>query len=300
VDAVIKDVDLTDFQIEKDYYVSVLLKELAQLEVPLVFKGGTSLSKCYDAINRFSEDIDLAMEFPGNKAGEGLRKRVKYGIITAIEKAGLEFINPEHVQSDRDFNRYHVKFPNEFETDNHMVPDIIIETIAVFRPYPIEKRFVNNYITKFLRENDELEIIERFDLEPFEMNVQSVARTFIDKLFALCDYHKAGKYHRYSRHIYDVHKIWINGLVKPDELLGLIDEVARDRQLYGKDTLSAQPGFDINATLQEIIDEKVFESDYENLTSRFIFDEATYSQCIESLQEIINLKIMPENIKEYR
>lgn len=48
--------------IEKDYYVTLILKRLNE-EIPgLLFKGGTSLSKCYKLIDRFSEDIDLTLD----------------------------------------------------------------------------------------------------------------------------------------------------------------------------------------------------------------------------------------------
>ncbi|MFT9426930.1 MAG: nucleotidyl transferase AbiEii/AbiGii toxin family protein [Sporolactobacillus sp.] len=45
--------------IEKDYYVSLLLERIKMNYPRIVFKGGTSLSKCYHLIHRFSEDIDL-------------------------------------------------------------------------------------------------------------------------------------------------------------------------------------------------------------------------------------------------
>ena len=45
--------------IEKDYYVTLFFKKIVQLQPNIIFKGGTSLSKCYKVINRFSEDIDL-------------------------------------------------------------------------------------------------------------------------------------------------------------------------------------------------------------------------------------------------
>ena len=41
--------------IEKDYYVTMILKLLAKSNPDIVFKGGTSLSKCFHLINRFSE-----------------------------------------------------------------------------------------------------------------------------------------------------------------------------------------------------------------------------------------------------
>ena len=46
--------------IEKDYYVTITLKALAEKTKDLVFKGGTSLTKCYQILDRFSEDIDLS------------------------------------------------------------------------------------------------------------------------------------------------------------------------------------------------------------------------------------------------
>lgn len=48
--------------IEKDYYVTIFLKELVRISPDIIFKGGTSLSKCYHLIHRFSEDIDLNIE----------------------------------------------------------------------------------------------------------------------------------------------------------------------------------------------------------------------------------------------
>lgn len=45
--------------VEKDYYVTMILRELSERQGFVVFKGGTSLSKCHKAIKRFSEDIDI-------------------------------------------------------------------------------------------------------------------------------------------------------------------------------------------------------------------------------------------------
>ena len=47
--------------IEKDYYVTIILKALAKRAPNLLFKGGTSLSKCHKIITRFSEDFDIAL-----------------------------------------------------------------------------------------------------------------------------------------------------------------------------------------------------------------------------------------------
>ena len=49
--------------LEKDYYVTLLLRELAgkQVTLPAYFKGGTALYKAQKSIRRFSEDIDLTV-----------------------------------------------------------------------------------------------------------------------------------------------------------------------------------------------------------------------------------------------
>ena len=55
-----KALNIWDAVIEKDYYVTLILKELANASDKIVFKGGTSLSKARKAINRFSEDVDIS------------------------------------------------------------------------------------------------------------------------------------------------------------------------------------------------------------------------------------------------
>ena len=64
--------------VEKDYYVTMILKELVQRNPDVVFKGGTSLSKAYHVIDRFSEDIDITFE---EHLGEARRKKIKYQLL---------------------------------------------------------------------------------------------------------------------------------------------------------------------------------------------------------------------------
>lgn len=54
--SVADELGLADFQVEKDYYVSLFLSELANVtDIEIIFKDGTSLSKCYDIIDRFQK-----------------------------------------------------------------------------------------------------------------------------------------------------------------------------------------------------------------------------------------------------
>ena len=64
--------------IEKDYYITLILRKLSEMFDFVVFKGGTSLSKCHKVIDRFSEDIDITID---NSLSQGQKKKLKYGIV---------------------------------------------------------------------------------------------------------------------------------------------------------------------------------------------------------------------------
>ena len=72
--------------IEKDYYVTLLLQEIVKQQPDIIFKGGTSLSKCYRIIDRFSEDIDLTI-FLDEKPTESQRKRLKENIVSSRQES---------------------------------------------------------------------------------------------------------------------------------------------------------------------------------------------------------------------
>lgn len=60
IDAVAERLSISAAAVEKDYWVSEILRRLAyDYRANFVFKGGTSLSKCYSIVERFSEDIDV-------------------------------------------------------------------------------------------------------------------------------------------------------------------------------------------------------------------------------------------------
>ncbi|HIW51502.1 MAG TPA: nucleotidyl transferase AbiEii/AbiGii toxin family protein [Candidatus Blautia intestinavium] len=68
----------TPVVVEKDYYVTLILKLLSEQLKRCVFKGGTSLSKGYHVINRFSEDIDITFK---EHIGESRRKKLKNVVL---------------------------------------------------------------------------------------------------------------------------------------------------------------------------------------------------------------------------
>ena len=83
--------------VEKDYYVTMFLRALVERQPQIIFKGGTSLSKCYKLIQRFSEDIDLNLECE-TRPTEGQRRHLKENIVSTIDEFGLELTNPDQVK----------------------------------------------------------------------------------------------------------------------------------------------------------------------------------------------------------
>lgn len=79
--------------IEKAYYVTITLKALAEKINDLVLKGGTSLTKCYQLLDRFSEDIDLSYTVESGIPGESIKKKLKQNIVSAMAEFGFPISN---------------------------------------------------------------------------------------------------------------------------------------------------------------------------------------------------------------
>lgn len=269
--------------IEKDYYVTLILKEIAKRNPDIVFKGGTSLSKCYKIIDRFSEDIDLNI-MSDTKPGESKRKKLKAHIVDAVDYCNLTLTNPESIRSRRDFNKYIIDYPTQFDT-SFLKQHLIIETAIFFRAYPTEKKEADSLVYNYLLNNKNNDIIELYDLSPFVLNVQTTDRTFVDKLFALGDYYLADTIQGHSRHIYDLYKL-LPTIELDDELKELIKTVRAERKEH-KTCLSAQDDIDMNLLIKEIITNDAYRSDYENITASLLFKPVDYNVAIEVLDTVL-------------
>ena len=273
--------------IEKDYYVTLLLKNIAGLVPEIIFKGGTSLSKCYRLIERFSEDIDISI-FEEVKPTESRRRKLKEGIVKAVELSELTLENKDDIRSRRDFNRYIIAYPSVFSS-SAVKPKLIVETAVFTGIYPTEIQTVGNYIFDYLSKNNALNFVDTTTLRPFPIKVQKPERTFIDKVFALCDYHLAGSHEQHSRHIYDIYRLF--STIKTDgSLKELIEKVRKERKLLSM-CPSAQDSVDINALLKEIIGKEAYKADYNNTTYRLLFKKVPYEEAVEILKKISELKI---------
>lgn len=269
--------------IEKDYFVTLMLKEIVKSQPDILFKGGTSLSKCYKLINRFSEDIDLNL-IGDEKPSESKRKNLKKHIVAATDKYGFEVLNYDEIRSRRDFNKYIIDFPSIFGISG-IKPYLIIETAIFFRSYPYKEMEASSLIYDYLLKTGLNDVIEKYSLQPFKINVQTADRTLVDKVFALCDYYLSGRITEHSRHIYDIYKL-LEVVEFNDELKSLAESVRQERTI-NKTCLSAAEGVDINALLGEIIDKKVYKDDYESITEVLLYDSVDYETALSGIKRVV-------------
>ena len=135
--------------IEKDYYVTITLKALSDKLEDLVFKGGTSLTKCYQLLDRFSEDIDLSYTAESGMPGESRKKQLKKAIVSTMEEFNFPINNLENTRSRRNYNCYRANYPSIYEKSNVLKPELVVETYVAMLPFPTTKRMVDNYIYRF-------------------------------------------------------------------------------------------------------------------------------------------------------
>lgn len=266
---------ISEVIVEKDYYATLILKKLATTDYPIVFKGGTSLSKAYRIIDRFSEDIDITF---AEHLGEAKRKKLKYNIIKPIaDELGLMIQNLSSVESDKNLNHYDFCYTSVVGSSMHetIAPYVRIETSLMSYAFPTEERNIGNYLLDALGD-EEIELIRKYDLGIFPMKVQSLARTLADKIFAVCDYYMLDKPHRNARHLYDIHKL-ASYVEIDNDFIELVENVRNHRIDMGADIAPCAPmDVDILSLVYKICDEDFYKEDYERTTVRLISDAVTY------------------------
>lgn len=278
--------NLSATMIEKDYYVFVILRELTKRIPELVFKGGTSLSKCHKIIDRFSEDVDLSTDVP---VTQGRRKQIKKILMEVINNLGLKIVNIAETHSRKDYNKYTIVYESVFKENNDLLtPTIVLELTYISTAVPALVLLIDSMVSDVLIDENKT-LADEYSLTHSSIKVQSLERTLIDKVFALCDYCIRKEYVRNSRHIYDIYKIFPK--VVTDKAFGnLVKEVRKIRQT-SKVAVSAVDGVNINNILQEIVETECFKRDYEIITSHLIFDNVTYDEAIKVLIKIKDSKI---------
>ena len=207
---------------------------------------------------------------------------MKKVICGVVDELGLSVDNLRETHSRRNFNRYDIAY-SPIVAVSELTSRILIETSVMSLGIPFHEMPVESMLVEVLKDRH-TNMIEEFSLQPFEMKVQSIERTFIDKIFAICDYYMSAQTERHSRHLYDIAKIWEK--ISPDGTFRDLIEKVRIARRDVKNCPSAQIEVDVSTVLCEIIEKNVYQMDYEKLTRNLLAESFSYANAMSKLREI--------------
>lgn len=288
--------------IEKDYWVTYILKNIAlsAYSKQVVFKGGTSLSKAYQCIERFSEDVDLALLKTGTESNNQLKQ-----LIEKIEKITIQGL--VYQPDSKEIKRGHIRktywqYPKlEADVTFPVKEHILLEINCFSTPVPHQLLEMNSYLGIFLSRNGFLDLVETHGLQPFTMQVLTRERTFYEKLLSLTrlSYSGVDKLKEKIRHFYDIYQLFQlpdlrEALFEPENLKW-IEPILQDdksnptfRGEWEDKRLSDAP---IMTQFDEIW--KILTPNYENEMSKLLWGKLPPAFAIaDSFKKIRNLLIL--------
>jgi len=311
--------DLTPIIIEKDFWVCWTLRRLTTasgLKGHIIFKGGTSLSKAYGIIQRFSEDIDLTIKRsapPLDKVGSPMetdigsneRQRRTKALKAAAQEFVAKIVMPALAQAieaelgsatgwsiemdpdDKDQQTLLFNYPrasgwDDRESSDYIKPRIKLEFGARGDPDPFEERDIRPYVGE--------EFPDALPNALTSVETLSVARTFWEKATILHALHHNRKLRDgLSRHYYDLLMLDHAGVT--DTALaepGLLERVVRNKSIMFADA-SASYG---SATLSELrlspsaATEKALASDYAAMADMFMVEPPSFTELLAGLKAL--------------
>lgn len=193
--------------VEKDYYVVHALRVL-QSSIPnyFLFKGGTSLSKGWNLIDRFSEDIDLL--FVSEAAGERMSK----GQLDRRMKEAEKVLNAEECFEGRlktSSTGVHrsviLTYPKNYDVTAGFSDTILVEMGVRGGTFPQTVRAIQSYIGEYAEQIGEANLAQ--DLTSLEVNCLDYRRTFVEKLFSVHAAFESNKARGKMRHYYDLYRL---------------------------------------------------------------------------------------------
>ncbi|MEE8059029.1 MAG: nucleotidyl transferase AbiEii/AbiGii toxin family protein [Pseudomonadales bacterium] len=201
---------LPQVYIEKDYWITRALQALSNSGhgVQAIFKGGTSLSKAHRLIDRFSEDIDLAIF--NKDMGDARRKRQLKQVEQAAAHELIVVKNDPRESKGSYYRKTVYQYPRSIDSDTfgQASPELLIEVNAFTNPEPFERMTLQSAIAEELINNDREELVKLFQLQGFDIDVLSVRRTLTEKILGVIkdSYHEnpVAKLSDRIRHLYDI------------------------------------------------------------------------------------------------
>jgi hypothetical protein len=210
--------------IEKDYYVTEALRIIAgTYENQVIFKGGTSLSKGWNLIQRFSEDIDIFLDpgaFQPPLGKNGINRELKRLRDAVAAHPSLTLL-AEQSSTVGGFGRNdYFSYPQRFGGVGAMVNRVFVEAGTASGREPVVALPLRSLLAQFMQETGASLGAE--DEAPFSMRLLHFRRTFVEKLFAIHgkvqllvrDGQPLGTY---ARHYYDLFQ-----LSGQDEVLAML------------------------------------------------------------------------------
>ncbi len=199
--------------VEKDYWVTYTLFTIFNNEIgkDTVFKGGTALSKCYNMIERFSEDIDLVVLRREGETDSKLKSKLK-AVSTVVETV-LPEVTIEGITHKMGMNRKTAhSYNKEFKDDYGQVRDVIIlesTWLGYYEPYTTKS--IVSFVGQMMLDNKQSDIAKENELLPFDLLVLEPIRTICEKIMSLVRF-SYGENPIYDlkkkiRHTYDLHQL---------------------------------------------------------------------------------------------
>lgn len=205
---------------EKDYWVTYALFTIFNNEIgkDTVFKGGTALSKCYNMIERFSEDIDLVVLRREGETDSKLKSKLK--AVSTVVEAVLPEVPIEGITHKMGMNRKTAhSFSKEFKGNYGQVRDVIIlesTWLGYYEPYTTKS--IVSFVGNMMLNNGQTEIATENGLLPFDLLALEPIRTICEKIMSLVRFsyseNPIDDLKKKIRHTYDLHQ-----LLKQDEFL---------------------------------------------------------------------------------
>ena len=230
--------------VEKDYWITLVLSRLAKSKYvsESVFKGGTSLSKGYNLIGRFSEDVDIAIIIDDTKTGNEIKT-----IIRAIEKE----ITPDVIEVQMEGvtskgSRFRKSVFEFVSTDKKNKNNkLIVEVNSFANPIPFQRLSIKSFVFDFLTQTGNERYIDENDLQPFEVNVLDKKQTLLEKLVSLIRFsfevNPVESISKKIRHFYDIYFLLNDpecvGFTASDMFKTQFDEIMKhDKQMFDEPT----------------------------------------------------------------
>lgn len=207
--------------VEKDYWVSKILRDISMSEYAdkTYLKGGTSLSKAYGLIERFSEDLDLFV-FTGDKgASKQAEKTLNKKLSKYIAELNSDIYKEDLSETGGNYRKLYFSYDNVFQgvgLKEHLEVEIKSCDLPDKKPmfYPADKRVIKPIVTAFLESIGQEELISTYGLGSFETQCINPRKTICDKVSRLVklSYNEdaAALLAKHIRDVYDLSALYHN------------------------------------------------------------------------------------------